>query len=44
MFQEHGGGILAFDMKGNLIHYNREAKKLLKRRYFDDIKFDRFFK
>ncbi len=44
ILQNMNDGILAFDMKGNLIHYNREAKKLLKRRYFDDIKFDRFFK
>ncbi|MCH5211160.1 MAG: HAMP domain-containing protein [Oscillospiraceae bacterium] len=44
ILQNMNDGILAFDMKGNLIHYNRESKKLLKRRYFDDIKFDRFFK
>ncbi len=44
ILQNMSDGILAFDMKGNLIHYNREAKKLLQRRYFDDIKFDRFFK
>ena len=33
-----------FDLKGNLIHFNREAKKLLNRQYLDDIRFDRFFK
>ena len=44
ILQNMNDGILAFDMKGNLIHFNRESKKLLKRRYFDDIKFDRFFK
>ena len=37
-------GIIAFDLKGNLIHFNREAKKLLNRQYLDDIRFDRFFK
>ena len=28
----------------HLIHFNREAKKLLNRQYLDDIRFDRFFK
>ena len=37
-------GIIAFDLKGNLIHFNREAKRLLNRQYLDDIRFDRFFK
>ena len=37
-------GILAFDMRGKLLHINPEAKKLLKRKYVDDITFNRFFK
>ena len=37
-------GILAFDMKGNLIHINPEAKRVLNRKFVDDIKFNKFFK
>lgn len=37
-------GIMAFDMKGNLIHINPEAQKLLGRKYVDDIIFNKFFK
>ncbi|MGN1116661.1 MAG: ATP-binding protein [Candidatus Ornithomonoglobus sp.] len=37
-------GILAFDMKGRLIHINPEAKRLLNRKYVDDITFNTFFK
>ena len=44
ILQNMTDGILAFDLKGNLTHYNPEAKRLLNRQYFDDIKFDRFFK
>lgn len=44
ILQNMNDGILAFDMKGKLLHFNPEAKKLLCRRYLDDIKFDRFFK
>lgn len=44
ILQNMNDGILAFDMKGMLIHCNREAKKLLNRQYLDDIRFDRFFK
>ena len=44
ILQNMNDGILAFDMKGRLLHCNPEAKKLLKRRYLDDINFDRFFK
>ncbi len=44
ILQNMNDGILAFDMKGKLIHFNREAKKLLNRQYLDDIRFDRFFK
>lgn len=44
ILQNMNDGILAFDMKGRLLHFNPEAKKLLKRQYLDDIDFDRFFK
>ncbi len=44
ILQNMNDGILAFDMKGKLIHFNPEAKRLLHRRYLDDINFDRFFK
>ena len=44
ILQNMNDGILAFDMKGKLMHFNPEAKKLLKRQYLDDIRFDRFFK
>lgn len=44
ILQNMNDGILAFDMKGKLLHSNPEAKKLLKRQYLDDINFDRFFK
>ena len=44
ILQNMNDGILAFDMKGKLIHFNPEAKRLLGRRYLDDISFDRFFK
>lgn len=44
ILQNMNDGILAFDLKGKLIHFNREAKKMLKRQYLDDINFDRFFK
>lgn len=44
ILQNMNDGILAFDMKGRLLHSNPEAKRLLKRRYLDDINFDRFFK
>lgn len=44
ILQNMNDGILAFDMKGKLIHFNPESKKLLKRQYLDDIRFDRFFK
>ncbi len=37
-------GILAFNTKGKLIHINPAAKKLIGRRYYDDLKFDSFFK
>ncbi len=44
ILQNMNDGILAFDMKGKLLHFNPEAKKLLKRQYLDDIRFDSFFK
>lgn len=44
ILQNMNDGIIAFDLKGNLIHFNREAKKLLNRQYLDDIRFDRFLK
>lgn len=44
ILQNMHDGILAFDMRGKLIHINPEAKKLLKRKYVDDITFNRFFK
>lgn len=37
-------GILAFNLSGKLIHINPEAKKMIGRRYYDDIRFDAFFK
>ncbi len=44
ILQNMTDGILAFDLKGNLTHYNPEAQRLLNRKYFDDIHFDSFFK
>ena len=44
ILQNMNDGILAFNMKGKLIHINPEAQKLLNRKYLDDISFDRFFK
>lgn len=37
-------GILAFNLSGELIHINPQAKKLINRQYYDDISFDSFFK
>lgn len=37
-------GILAFNLDGGLIHINPEAKKIINRKYYDDIRFDTFFK
>jgi len=37
-------GILAFSLDGKLIHINPEAKKIINRKYYDDIRFDPFFK
>ena len=44
ILQNMNDGILAFDLKGRLIHINPEAQRLLNRNYLDDIQFDRFFK
>lgn len=44
ILQNMSDGILAFDISGKLVHVNPEAKRLLQRKYLDDIRFDRFFK
>lgn len=44
ILQNMSDGILAFDMKGRLIHINPEASRLLQRKYLDDINFNSFFK
>ncbi len=44
ILQNMTDGILAFDLNGRLIHFNLEAKRLLGRKYLDDLRFDRFFK
>ncbi len=44
ILQNMTDGILAFNLKGRLIHSNPEAKRLLKRNYLDDVQFDRFFR
>lgn len=44
ILQSMSDGILAFDMKGRLTHINPEAKRLLNRKYVDDITFDNFFR
>ena len=44
ILQNMNDGILAFDMQGKLMHFNREAQKLINRKYMDDVRFDSFFK
>jgi len=44
ILQNMTDGILAFNLKGRLIHFNPEAQRLLKRNYLDDVQFDRFFR
>jgi two-component system sensor histidine kinase VicK len=44
ILQNMNDGILAFDMKGKLMHINPEARRLLNRKFVDDITFNRFFK
>lgn len=44
ILQNMSDGIMVFDSKGKLTLINIEAKKLLNRKYVDDITFNRFFK
>lgn len=44
ILQSMSDGIMAFDMKGKLVHINPEAKRLLNRKFVDDITFNTFFK
>ncbi len=44
ILQNMRDGIMAFDTKGKLSHINPEAKKLLNRKFVDDITFNKFFK
>ncbi len=44
ILQSMSDGIMAFDMKGKLIHINPEAKRLLNRKFIDDITFNTFFR
>lgn len=44
ILQNMTDGILAFNLNGELVHINQEAKKLINRQYYDDLKFDAFFK
>ena len=44
ILQNMTDGILAFNLSGRLIHINPEAKKLIGRNFYDDLKFDTFFK
>ncbi|MDD6484316.1 MAG: ATP-binding protein [Clostridiales bacterium] len=44
ILQNMNDGILAFDMQGKLIHFNREAQRLINRQFMDDISFNSFFK
>lgn len=44
ILQNMTDGILAFNLKGRLIHFNPEAQRLLHRNYLDDLQFDRFFR
>ncbi len=44
ILQNMSDGIMVFDSKGKLTLINLEAKKLLNRKYVDDITFNRFFK
>ncbi len=37
-------GILAFNISGMLTHINPEAKRLIDRQYYDDLRFDDFFR
>ncbi len=44
ILQNMTDGVLAFNLSGDLIHINPEAKKLIGRNFYDDLKFDAFFK
>jgi len=44
ILQNMTDGILAFNLSGRLIHINPEAKRLIGRNFYDDLKFDTFFK
>lgn len=44
ILQNMTDGIMVFDAKGKLTLINREAQKMLNRKYIDDITFNRFFK
>lgn len=44
ILQNMSDGIMAFDTNGKLTHINPEAKKLLNRKFVDDIRFNKFFK
>lgn len=44
ILQNMTDGIMVFDAKGKLTLINREAQRMLNRKYVDDITFNRFFK
>ena len=44
ILQNMTDGILAFDLKGRLIHINHEAQRILKRNYLENANFDTLFK
>lgn len=44
ILQNMTDGILAFNLSGKLIHINPEAKRLIGRTFYDDLRFDTFFK
>jgi len=44
ILQNMTDGILAFDLKGKLIHINHEAQRVLKRNYLENANFDTLFK
>ncbi len=44
ILQNMTDGILAFDLRGKLIHINHEAQRILNRNYLEDANFDTLFK
>lgn len=44
ILQNMSDGIMAFDVNGKLTHINPEAKRLMNRKFVDDIRFNKFFK